>query len=334
MAQPPMPAAPPPPIAWSWPNAAYGVALAVPAAAFALVDPAIGLPLAIGVVPAAALGVRGSRRQRAIVVLVGAVAGLNIVIGSLVASVPVVAVATIFGLCVLAALLVADPRRRFAPLILMFGMPMVGVGLSEPPATAVSAGVLILAGSIYGWLVSLIWPDRPAPQRPPRAAVPRRVMLAYGIQIGIAGAAGAALGFALGVDHPGWACAAALLISRPAQAVLDARSIGRVIAVLLGATAASIVALLNPADAVIAAIVVLVVAGAAGTAGSRWYVLPFFTTVVVLSMLIGDEVESAPHWFVERVALTAAGAALAVIAAWLVGRLMPHARRDESANAR
>ena len=84
-----MPTAPPPAIAWSWPNAAYGVALAVPAAAFALVDPAIGLPLAIGVVPAAALGVRGSRRQRAIVVLVGAVAGLNIVIGSLVAPVPV-----------------------------------------------------------------------------------------------------------------------------------------------------------------------------------------------------------------------------------------------------
>ncbi|QIG39468.1 FUSC family protein [Microbacterium sp. 4R-513] len=255
-------------------------------------------------------------------VVVGAVAGLNIVIGSLVAPFPVAAVVTIFALCVAAAVLVADPNRHLAPLILMLGMPLLGVGLSEPPATALSAGALLLLGSIYGWLVSLIWPDRPGIQRPAKAAVPRRVMLAYGIQIGIAGAAGAALGFALDVDHPGWACAAALLISRPDRALLDARSIGRILSVFLGATAACVVAAFHPSNAVFAAVVLVVIAGAAGTAGSRWYVLPFFTTLLVLSMLIGDETESATHWFLERVALTLAGAALAVLAAWVVPRVM------------
>ena len=317
-----------PPIAWSWTNAAHGAALAVPAATVSVFDPAIGLPLAVGVIPAAALGVRGPRPQRLIVVIVGAVAGLNLVIGSLVAPFPVAAVTTIFVLCVLAALLVADPRRRLAPLILVLGMPLLGVGLSESPAAAISAGLLILVGSIYGWLVSLVWPDRPGAQRRVEAAAPRRVMLAYGLQIGIAGAAGAALGFALGVDHPGWACAAALLISRPDRALLDARSVGRVLSVLLGATSACIIAALHPSNAVLASVVLVIVIAASGTAGSRWYVLPFFTTLLVLSMLIGDEVESAAHWFLERVALTVAGAALALIAAWLVPRIM---RTDRAA---
>ncbi|HEX5859514.1 MAG TPA: FUSC family protein [Microbacterium sp.] len=320
------------PLAWSWINAAHGVALGAPAVATSLVDPAIGLPLAVGVIPAAALGVRGPRRQRIIVVVVGAVAGLNIVIGSLVAPFPIAAVATIFALCVLAAVLVADARRRLAPLILMLGMPMLGVGLSESPVVALSAGGLILAGSIYGWLVSLFWPDRPGAQRPSRVAPPRRAMLTYGIQIGIAGAAGAALGFGLGVDHPGWACAAALLVSRPDRALLDTRSVGRVLSVFLGATAACVVAALHPPNAVLAAIVLVVVAGAAGTAGSRWYVLPFFTTLLVLSMLMGDENESATHWFLERVALTFAGVALAVMAAWLVPRVV--GRRGGDAGGR
>lgn len=307
-----------PPIAWSWSNAVYGLALSVPAVVASLTDPAAGLPLAIGVIPAAAVGVRGPRRQRVVVVAVGAIAAVNIVIGSLVASVPIVAVATIFVLCVVAAVLVADPKRRLAPLILMFGMPLLGVGLSETPPTAVAAAGLIFVGSVYGWLVSLVWPARPAVARPPRTPAPRSVMVAYGIQIGIAGAAGAALGFALGVDHPGWACAAALLISRPDHDLLDSRSVGRVVSVLLGATAACAIAAADAPAGVIAVIVVAVIAGAAATAGSRRYVMPFFTTTIVLSMLIGDEVDSAPHWFVERVVLTLAGAAFALIAAWVV----------------
>lgn len=320
------------PIAWSWVNAAHGVALGLPAAAISLFDPAIGLPLAVGVLPAAALGVRGARRQRVIVLVVGAVAGLNIIIGSWIAPLPIVAVGTIFTLCVLAAVLVADPRRRIAPLVLMLGMPMLGVGLSETPVSAVSAGALILAGSAYGWLVSLVWPDRPGAPQAPRAAAPRSVMLGYGIQIGVAGAAGAALGFALGVDHPGWACTAALLVSRPDRGALDARSIGRVVAVLLGATVACAVAALAPPDAAVALLALLIVAAAAGTVGSRWYVFPFFSTVVVLSMLIGGEVGSARHWFAERVALTVAGAVLAVTAAWLRAAIVRSGRRGSDAD--
>jgi uncharacterized membrane protein YccC len=154
-------------------------------------------------------------------------------------------------------------------------------------------------------------------------------MLVYGMQIGLAGAAGAALGFASGVDHPGWACTAALLVSRPDRRQLDARGWGRGASVVLGALVACTIAAFSPSDPVIAVLVLVTLAVGTGTSGSRWYVFPFFSTVLVLSMLLLDETESASHWFLERVGLTLLGVALALLAAWV---FTPFRRRVRAAS--
>ena len=320
------------PLAWSLRNAAHGVALALPGAIAAVFDPAVGLPLAVGVLPAAALGLRSTRRERAMVVLVGAVAGISIFLGSLVSSLPVLAVVQVFVLCVLVAVLAADPVRRLAPIVLMLGLPLYGAGLSEVSwSTGLVAGLLIGAASVYGWLVSLLWPVGEARTRPFRRATTRGAMLVYGIQIGLAGAAGAALGFALGVDHPGWACTAALLVSRPDRGQLDARAWGRSLSVLAGSIVACTIALLHPSSAWISLLVLLTLSVAAATSGSRWYVFPFFSTVIVLSMLTLDDSTAPAHWLLERVGLTLAGVALALLSGWLVpaaaGVLRPGAER-------
>ncbi len=52
------------------------------------------------------------------------------------------------------------------------------------------------------------------------------------------GAITAAIGFLLDLDHVGWACAAALLVMRPAAELQRLRSAGRVLAVLAGTLAA------------------------------------------------------------------------------------------------
>lgn len=323
------------PLAWSWRAAAHGAVLALPAVVAALVEPDAALPLALGVLPAAAFGLRGPRRQRALTLLVGGVAGVAILLGSLVAPVPALAVLVILALCVVVAVLVADPTRRLAPVLLVLGLPLVGVGLSESPAIGLATAVLMLLGSVYAWLVSLIWPSREAPPRPPTRAVPRALMLVYGLQIGVAGALGAGLGFALGVDHPGWACAAALLVSRPQARVLGARSAGRAVSVLLGALAACGLAALHPPGALLGGVALVLLVGASGTAGSRWYVMPFFSTTLVLSMLIGDETATAGHWFVERVLLTLLGVALALGAALLANPVKSRlAARDATAVSR
>ena len=307
------------PIAWSWRSVAHGAVLGVPAALASIGDAGLGLALAVGVLPAAALGLRSTRRERAMVVLVGAVAGVSLFLGSLVAGLPVLAVALVFVLCVGVALAVADSSRRLAPLVMMLGLPLYGAGLSESSWSAgLTAGLLIVAGSMYGWLVSLVWPSGTAIPRPPLRAAPRSAMLVYGIQIGLAGAAGAALGFAFGVDHPGWACTAALLVSRPDRRQLDARGAGRTVSVVAGALVACGLAAASPPGLVIGVVVLAVLAVAAGTAGSRWYVFPFFSTVIVLSMLLQDDTTTPAHWFVERVLLTLAGVALALAAAWVV----------------
>ncbi len=307
------------PISWSWKSAAHGVVLSLPAVIAALWDPAVGMPLAIGCLPAAALGLRDSRRERLMVLLVGAVAALSMLLGSFVAPYPPLAVLTLFALCVAVAVAAADAAHRVAPLVLMLGLPLYGTGLSESSWTAgLSAALLILAGSVYAWLVSLVWPSYAPVSRPPRPTLHRSAMLVYGIQIGVAGAAAAAMGFALGVDHPGWACTAALLVSRPDRRQLDARGWGRTVSVIGGALLACGVAVIGPPDAAIAAVLLATLAAAAGTAGSRWYIFPFFSTVIVLSMLLLDETQTPAHWFLERAGMTLLGVGLALGASWLV----------------
>ncbi|MFF2485667.1 FUSC family protein [Microbacterium sp. NPDC058062] len=310
------------PIAWSWTNLAHGAALAVPAAVTSLFDPAIGVPLAVGVLPAAALGLRGTRRERTLVILVGAVAGLSIFLGALVAPRPVLAVFAIFALCVVVALATADGSRRLAPLALMLGLPLYGAGLSESSwTTGITAAVLILTGSGYACAVSLLWPPHPAPPRASRSAPPRPAMLVYGIQIGLAASLAAAAGFLLGVDHAGWACTAALLVSRPDRHQLGTRAWGRALSVTAGAIVACAIAATAPTPVAIAALILLTLAVATATAGSRWYIFPFFSTVIVLSLLQLGEADAAAHWFLERVGLTLLGVALALGAAWSVPAL-------------
>ena len=63
-------------VAWSWRNALHGAVLGLPAGAAMLSDPQIGLALAVGVLPAAGLGVTSSRRQRAMSLVVGVIAAV------------------------------------------------------------------------------------------------------------------------------------------------------------------------------------------------------------------------------------------------------------------
>lgn len=95
-------------MAWSWPDAGRCAICAIPAALVtATDDPSKGLAWAIGILPAALIGMAPTRRARAKVMLVGALFGLSIVVGSLLARNAVVAMLGIllaaYGSAVLAA---------------------------------------------------------------------------------------------------------------------------------------------------------------------------------------------------------------------------------------
>lgn len=129
-------------------QAVFGAVYALPAAVAMLSDPPTGLALSMGVLPAAIVGLAPTRRGRRIVVMLGTLIGVPIFLGSLLAGVPWLAVATIGGLGVAAALLAA--RSRFGFIAMNLSLPMIGVGLSYTDiGQSAGLAVLMIAGSVY-----------------------------------------------------------------------------------------------------------------------------------------------------------------------------------------
>ncbi|HKG38958.1 MAG TPA: FUSC family protein [Conexibacter sp.] len=311
--------APSPGLVWDRSQAALGAVYALPAAVAMLSDPPTGLALAVGVLPAAIVGLAPTRRGRRAVVVLGTLIGVPLFLGSLLANVPWLAVATIGGLGVAAAWLAA--RSRFGVIAMTLSLPMMGVGLSYTDVGQ-SAGLagLMIAGSIYACLVSMLWPEHAQGGARPPAAPPS---LEYGIRLGAAGATAAAIGFLAGLEHVGWACAAALLVMRPSEEMQRLRSVGRIAAVAIGALAAIALVQLDPPVAVYSAAAILAVGGAAATNRSRWYVTSGFTTFLVFLLLLYATPEDAGMRFDERLGETLLGVAIA----YVFGLAIPALRR-------
>jgi fusaric acid resistance family protein len=299
-------------LVWDWPPAALGAAYALPAAVVVLDNPSHGFALGVGVIPAAVAGIAPQRRGRLAIVVLGVLTGVPMFIGGLLHGVPVLAVAAIFGLGVGAALLAA--RSRLGMIAMTVSLPLVGIGLSYSDiGEAAALGALMIAGSIYACAICMLWPTRDAgpAQVPPPAA--GRPTLGYGVRLGAAGATAAAIGFASSLEHVGWACAAALLVMRPAADMQRLRSVGRLVSVAVGALAAVALVRSTPAAGWYAAAVVVVVAGAAATHRSRWYVTPAFTTFLVFLLLLYSAPQTAQSRFNERLVETALGVGLAYL---------------------
>jgi hypothetical protein len=173
-------AEPRPAIAWSSSRALLGVAYALPAAIVALRDPAMGIPLAIGVLPAAILPVPARRRDRVLIFGLGVVAGFSMLVGGIVSQLPTVAVALVLGILVLLAAAAARtlPGGR---IVLTLGVPLVAVGLSyDDLATSAGAFLVLSAGALYAWLVALALPARdPGPRAAPRCHRPSGMASAW-----------------------------------------------------------------------------------------------------------------------------------------------------------
>jgi hypothetical protein len=312
-----------PGLAWDWPAAALGGAYALPAAVVTLNDPQRGFALAVGVLPAAIVGVLPTRRARLAIVVLGACIGVPIFLGGVLSGVPVLAVAAILGLGVGSAQLAG--RFRFGTLAMNLSLPMAGVGLSYSAGKAAGAAALIVVGSACACAISMLLPEQRAPAAPPARRPPAAApTLDYGIRLGAAGATAAAIGFVLDLDHVGWACAAALLVMRPAAEMQRLRSVGRIVSVFLGAVAAVALVHAGPPAAVYSLAVLAALAGVAGVHASRWYVVPAFTTFLVFLLLLYSHPQDAASRFGERVLETLLGVSIA----YLFGLVLPALMRQ------
>ena len=318
-----------PALAWDWSRALLGVTYAAPAAALVLIDPPHGLALGVGVLPAAAAGLPGPRRARLVIIVLGALMGISIVIGSALAQVPPLAVPAIFALCVAAAM--SAPSGKPGQLALGLCVPLIGIGLSyQDLRQAVGIALLMVLGSVYAFLVSLAWPARLAadPHTPPTPT--GRQMLGYGVRLGLAGSLAAAIGFGLDLDHVGWACGAALMVMRPVPEMLRMRGVDRVGSVLIGAAAGGALMLLDPPNIVLAVALLGALAALAATQASHRWITGLFTTFIVFLLLLLDSPEETTARFLERVNETVLGVSLAVIFGLLVPALLRRRSRPAS----
>jgi hypothetical protein len=300
----------PPNLVWDWPVAGLCAVYALPAAVVALNDPRKGLAMAVGVLPASLVGLPPRRRGRVALVVLGACVAVPMFLGGLLAGVPVLAVATIGALGVGAAALAT--RFRLGTIAMNLSLPMFGVGLSySDVGTAAGVAGLMLAGSVFACLVSMLWPERPPPNRSAAAQQAAKPTLEYGVRLGAAGATAAAIGFLLDLEHVGWACAAALLVMRPSADMQRLRSAGRILAVAAGALAGAGLVRLHPTAAIYSVAVVAVIAAAGATHRSRWYVTSAFTTFLVFLLLLYSDPQTAAKRFNERLLETVLGVAIA-----------------------
>ncbi|MFB7249453.1 FUSC family protein [Microbacterium sp. NPDC056234] len=299
-------------LTWQWSRFALGVVFALPGILVAPFSPAAGLALAIGVLPAAAFGLPSRRSRRAVLPLVGALSAVGLVLGSLLTQVPMVAIAALLLLSILASLSTA--RGRWGRLLLVLVLPLVGIGLSFPDiSTTLVMAAFGISGSVYAWLVSLLWPERPDPLPAAPKTTRGSDLLAYGILLGLASASAAAIGYAFDLDQVGWATGTVLLVMRPVRGQVILRSIGRAASVFAGAIAAIGFALLEPGGVLVGLLIAVAVGAMSAMQESRWYVAPAFTTLVVLTLVLATSSTAPGEQFVERTIETLIGIGLALI---------------------
>jgi len=310
---------------WNWEDAGRCAVCALPAALVILTgDADKGLAWAIGILPAAMVGMAPRRRDRTKLVLIGLLFAASIMIGSVLSKAAVLAVVGIFFVAYGSALLAS--RAVFGQVAMMLCAPVAAIGLSYSQLDkAFGLGVLMLAGSIWSCAVFLLWADRPpaaASARPP--LLPTAVARRYGVLLGLAAASSAAVAEAIHTDHVGWATAAALFVMRPKREMQQLRSIGRVVSVFVGALAAVAFVRGAPPLAAVAAAAIVAIAGMGATRQSRWYVGPLFTTFLVLTLLLySDATKAEAQWrFNERVGETILGVAFAYFYGLVVADLL------------
>ena len=293
-----------------------GALFALPAAIVTAIDVPLGIALALGVLPAASLGLPPRRIGRLRYVLVGAAVAVGMTIGSVLADSPALALVVLFAACVAAALF--STTGPVGALVLALGVPMIGIGLSLTDVdSALLLAAAMLAGAVWCLLVSLAWPEReqrlPAPDPHPAA------MLGFGIRLGLAAVIAATIGFALGLDHVGWAVGAVLLVMRPSTELVLFRALTRAASVVLGALVGGAFMLLIPPPWLMGVAALLALASLTALSGSRWYITGFFGTFLVFMLLLQGDPADVAHRFWERSLETILG----VILALLFGVLIP-----------
>ena len=143
----------------------------------------------------------------------------------------------------------------------------------------------------------------------------------YGYVLALTAFSSALVGFTINVDHVGWLVGAALLVIRPSHELQQVRSIGRIVAVYIGALLAAPLIVFGAPTWVYAVTAPSALIGLAAMRTSRWYINAAFTTFLVIILLTYGESHSVGHFVAERTLETVIGVGIAYFFGFAVPKL-------------
>lgn len=292
------------------------------------VDVKMGLVLSIGVIPAAVSPLSIDYRHRLRMILVGVLFSASVVVGSFLSQSLLLAVIGVGALTLAGAYMAAT---RFAPisaLALGFCLPIMGIGFSYPNISeALGLGLVVVIGSLWAYLVSLLFKGDDHIQQE-KAAPSRRQAANYGLGYSLAAVIATVTPLALGWDHVGWVAGATLFVMRPSWEAQKMRMIGRIASVSTGALFASLILWWHPDVWLVAIFVTLAMVLAGATQGSKWYIMPAFTTFIVFFVLlyVNTPDGAVAYRFSERILETAVGVVIACVFGVIIRSAARHTR--------
>lgn len=258
----------------------------------------------------------------------GCFMALSMTLGVSLAVWPIVAIAAIallaFGSVQLAT------RSMLGGLVMTLGVPLAAIGFSYPGIGSILPIAVILAvGSLVATVISMFFGEtKPSKAATPRL-LPQSIAPSYGLLFAITAVVASSVAFLLGIEHVGWVAGAALLIFRPNPEVLEGRALYRVASVTVGALLAVVLVSLQLPVWLVAILAPLGIVGAALTAETKQYIMPFFTTYVVLWVLqygvVGNQ--AVADRFFQRVLETLLGVGIGVTFGYIVPWLLRRIRR-------
>lgn len=283
----------------------------------------VGVAFAIGLLPASLLGIGASRKLRVIYAIFGCMFGLGVFAGSLLTLLPSIWLAGLALAAVAYSSVQLAAKREIGVVLLALVVPSIAVGLGYEPSTAVGLSLAFILGSLWSGAVSLFWPVQKAvPQKSVDFVIHHPKV--YGILLGLAACTAAVVGYYFDPLYAGWTATATMLIMRPIDGMVRLRGIGRALSTVAGTISAIVLVQADLPQVLLAATLSASVMFVISTRTSRWYIVPFATSFLILTV-ISYETENLgliqqTGW--NRIADNLLGAAIALFYGYIVPRVL------------
>lgn len=201
-----------------------------------------GLLMTPSILPIALLGAGSEIKKARIRLLTTAAVGpVLLILGSILG---VSAIAAIVGLGVGSFFAGRyGAKTHFGMLLPFLLLPLFTVGISVEPQRAVGIAPILLAGSLWAALVTIIWPlssksfassSSSSSSATPLDRPDDSELKLYAIKLGIGVSIATLLVYVLNFQHVGWAPTAVAIILRPQQDLIKRRGLGRMAGTFLG----------------------------------------------------------------------------------------------------